>query len=143
MLSSSRKGWVANGNGVGSWLRIDFNEKIRISKIIYRHNSRLPRMCCNQNFKDVLFEFSDGTQVRTTLDDTYDDQRTPLDVSDAHYRITPPKVSSYLKIHIMSVHNHTNAKPSNGEVLMFNENRFGLSKLAVAGSFEGGNFILL
>ena len=42
----------------------------------------------------------------------------------------------------MSVHNHTNAKPSNGEVLLFDDNRFGVSKLAVAGSFEGGNFVV-
>ena len=141
VLSSSRKGWVAIGNGEGSWLRVDFNKKIKISKIIYRHNSRLPRMCCNQNFKDVLFEFSDGTQVPIALDDTYDGKMTPLDITDTYYRITPPKVSSYLKILIISVHNHTNAQPSNGEVKLFNESRFGLSRLAVTGSVERGKFI--
>ena len=142
VLSSSRKGWVAIGNGVGSWLKIDFNEKIRVSKIIYRHNNQLPRMCCNQNFKDVLFEFSDGTQVRTALDDTYDGKMTPLDITDNYYRITPPKVSSYLKILIISVHNHANAQPYNGEVKLFNESRFGLSRLAVAGSIERGKFMV-
>ena len=134
--SNDKDGWFTNGNGIGSWIRIYFNEMIRVSKIIYRHNAQLPGKELNQNFKDVLIRFSDGTQLNTTLDDMFD--------VDLNYRVAPPKVTSYLELRFISIHNHTNAPPIDGEKgdAELNKCRFGLSKLAVAGNFERGKFFV-
>ena len=136
VLSSNDKvGWFTNGDGIGSWIKIYFNENIRVSKIIYRHNTRLPGKELNQNFKDVLIRFSDGTQLNTTLDDTFD--------VDLKYRVTPPKISTYLELYFISTYNLRNTPFNNAEKgdKEFDQNKFGLSKLAVAGNFEGGKFI--
>ena len=134
--SNDKDGWFTNGDGIGSWIRIYFNENIRVSKVVFRHNTRLPGKEFNQNFKDVLIRFSDGTQLNTTLDDTFD--------VDLKYRITPPKVSSYLELHFTSIYNHTKMPSIAGEKgkQEFDKNKFGLSKLAVAGNFEGGKSII-
>ena len=133
--SNDKDGWFTNGDGVGSWIRIYFNENIRVSKIIYRHNARnagLPEKELNQNFKDISLRFSDGTQLNTTLDDTFD--------VDLNYRVTPPKVSSYLELRFLSIYNHTNTPCITGEEkdTECGRNKLGFSKLVIFGNFEGG-----
>ena len=133
--SNDKDGWFTNGDGIGSWIKIYFNEYIRISKIIFRHNARLPGKQSNQNFKDVSVRFSDGTQLNATLDDTFD--------VDLNYRITPSKVSSYLELHFSSIYNHSNTPDITGQKpdTEFEKSKFGLSKLAIAGNVEGGKLI--
>ena len=130
--SDDKNGWFTNGDGIGSWIKIYFNENIRISKIIYRHNARLSGKKFNQNFKDVSFRFSDGTQVNVTLDDAFN--------VDLNYRLTPPKITSYLELHFTSIYNHTNTPGVTGQErdTEFENNKFGLSKLSIAGNVEGG-----
>ena len=127
-------GWVTKGNGVGSWLKISFHANILVSKIVYRHNRRMqPLNCCNQNFKDVSLGFSDGSYVNISLDNIFQE--------DFHYRIRPPKLSTYVFLYINSVYNeHT---PERG--FEYTKDRYGLSKLRVYGSVTPGkstiNFI--
>ena len=133
--SNDKDGWFTNGDGIGSWIRIYFNENIRVSKIIYRHNTRLPGKKFNQNFKDVSIRFSDGTQLNTILDDTFD--------VDLNYRVTPSKITSRLELHFTSIYNHTNTPGitrHKGDT-EFENNKFGLSKVDVAGNVEGGKLI--
>ena len=130
--SNVKDGWFTNGDGIGSWIRLNFNENIRISKIIYRHNERLPGKELNQNFKDLLIRFSDGTQINATLDDAFG--------VDLNYRLTPPKISASLELHFTSIYNHTNTQGVTGQkrYTEFENNKFGLSKVDIAGNVEGG-----
>ena len=133
-----KDGWFTKGDGIGAWIKIYFNENIRVSKIIYRHNIlQKPAKRFNQNFKDLSLRFSDGTQLNTTLDDVYD--------VDLTYRLTPPKISSYLELSFISIYNHTRINTYTGEErdIDFKYNKFGFSKLAIAGNFVGGKLISL
>ena len=132
-------GWFTKGDGKGSWIKISFNGNVRISTIIYRHNIRLPGEKFNQNFKDVSIRFSDETQLNLTLDDKFGGY---LD-RDHEYRLIPPKLSSYLELHFLSIYNythHTINKFSGKKMLKFEENKLGLSKLAVGGRFEASKY---
>ena len=138
VYSESDNGWVTDGNGVDSWIKIEFQELFRISKIIYRHNDRLPNKCCNQNFKDISFRFSDGTIANVTLDDLIGKETNV----DFHYRINAPIISSHLLVTVNSVY----TQPYKPERLVdgflreaqYDQNRFGISTIRILGNIETG-----
>lgn len=129
-------GWVTDGIGEGSWIKIDFHESIRISKIVYRNNQQRPGKCCNQNFKDISFQFSDGTTANATVDDVFE--------TDLHYRVYPPKVSNYLLLTVISVHNHYKAG-SGFEKAEYVDNYFGIANIRLFGEngIEKGNYLIV
>ena len=128
--SDDSSGWVTKGDGVGSWVQIFLHANILISKIVYRHNFQnyvLSKPTEKQNFKDVSLEFSDGTSFNITLDDV----KPPFPSEDLHYKITPPKLSSFLKLRVYSVYDPTL------DVGTF-ANRYGLSTMRIYGSIKEG-----
>ena len=136
VYSESKHGWIANGIGEGSWIKIEFHRFIKISKIIYRHNDKLPGKCCNQNFKDISFQFSDGSLVNVTVDDVFESGTNV----DFNYRIDTPKLSSNLLIMANSVYNHTRAADGfeNAGQPLYANNAFGISSIRVWGTIEAG-----
>ena len=126
-------GWVTKGKGVGSWVKILFHSEILISKIVYRHNNKItyPYRCCNQNFKDISIEFSDGTHVNVSLDDVFS--------KDFQYKIMPPKLSSSLKLSVYSVYNHSTADENGNYGMIYFNDRYGLRKLRLFGDVKQGN----
>ena len=139
VYTSSKYGWFTNGTGEGSWIKIEFNGFIRISKIIYRHNDRIPGKCCNQNFKEISFHFSDGTMGNVTLDDAFGSDP----IVDFHYRIDTPKLSSHLRIMVNSVYDHY--RPASNTSFetraIYDQNRFGFLTVRVFGKVETGKTI--
>ena len=128
-------GWVTNGTGEGSWIKIEFHQLIRISKIIYRHNEACPDKCCNQNFKDLSVQFSDGTLAGITVDDVFDSDANV----DFHYRIHPPKVSSHLLLKVNAVYNHYKPATETDPREQYTEKRFGISDIRVVGELHAGS----
>ena len=122
-------GWITEGDGIGSWVKIEFHGNIQISKIVYRHNALKPNYCCNQNFKDVSFGFSDGTILNVTLPDVFD--------KDFSFKINPPKLSSYLYLNAVSVHYHPEQDNDEYSVVYY-DNRYGIDKIRLFGSIEKG-----
>ena len=127
----SDTGWVTEGNGIGSWVKVDFHTSILISKIVYRHNTQHHTKCYNQNFRDVSFSFSDETRMNVTLDDVFE--------RNFEYQISPPLVSSYILLYVNSVYNHSKQIEEH-EKPECNKDAFGLSKLNVYGSFTIGDY---
>ena len=134
VYTSSNYGWYTNGTGEGSWIKIEFNRFIRISKIIYRHNDRLPGKCCNQNFKDISFHLSDGQIANVTLDDAFGSEA----IVDFHYRIDTPKLSSHLLITVNSVYNHYTNVSTYNMIDLYDQNLFGISTVLILGKVESG-----
>ena len=134
VYTSSKYGWFTNWTGEGSWIKLEFNAMIRISKIIYRHNERLPYKCCNQNFKDISIHFSDGAIANATVDDVFESD-VDLKSIDFHHQIDPPKLSSNLRILVNSVYNHTRAAVGfeNGGNPFYDKSPFGLSSFRYIG----------
>ena len=124
--------WVTNGTGDGEWIKIEFHTSIRISKIGYRHNKQRTGKCCSQNFKDISFQFSDGTIANATVDDVFE--------ADFHYRIYPPIVSSYLLVVVRSVYNHYKAAWGL-ELAEYEDNYFGIGNIGVFGEAVTGKGI--
>ena len=143
IYTDSKNGWITNGTGEGSWVKIEFHRLIRISKIIYRHNEKLPDMCCNQNFKDISLQFSDGTINNVTIDESFNSDllNSRVENVDYHYRIDPPKLSSHLLLTVNSVYNHTRADTfpyANGGNPLYEKSRFGISSIRFLGRMEVG-----
>ena len=138
VYTESKNGWITNGTGEGSWIKIEFHGLIQISKIIYRHNNKLPGKCCNQNFKDISLHFLDGTIANVTLDDWIGKETNV----DFHYRINAPILSSYLLVTVNSVY----TQPYKPERLVdgflreaqYDQNRFGISTIRILGNIEAG-----
>ena len=135
-------GWATEGNGVGEWTRIMFSEDILISKVVYTHGpyaipdptalgARIVTEAYNQNFKDVSFEFSDGSRVNVTLDDTWDDM---------YFTVNPPKSSSSLKITANSVYKHPKICENGTGTCKFETDRYGISKLRIYGVTTVGKY---
>ena len=91
-------------------------------------------MCCGQNFKDISFQFSDGTMANLTLDDVQYVNGRWLNV-DYHLRINPPKFSSNLLLVAHSVYNHY--KTDKGYE-MYEENEYGISSIRIIGERKEG-----
>ena len=89
-------GWITKGNGVGEWITIFLNEEYLVSKIVYTH---FDRRWAYGRFKDISFEFSDGTYVNTTLDNT------ELDI---HLNVDPPKMTSLITLAVQTTYNNSN-----------------------------------
>ena len=145
IYTKSKNGWIANETGEGSWVKIEFHGIIQISKIIYRHNDKLPGKCCNQNFKDISFQFSDGTMANVTVDDVFDSD-TNIDLS---YRIDTPKLTTNLLIMANSVYNHTiildgldGSQVENGGKPIYAKNSFGISNIRIWGTIKTGTKVL-
>ena len=134
IYTKSKNGWIANETGEGSWVKIEFHGIIQISKIIYRHNDKLPGKCCNQNFKDISFQFSDGTMANITLDDVFESDEN----IDFHYRINTPKLTSNLLIRARSVYNHTRAADHTDNRPLYVKSAFGMSSIRVWGKIRAG-----
>ena len=58
-------GWATAGEGVGAWIKIDFDQFYRLTKINVMQRPN------DEYFKDISLEFSDGTFVDYTLNYTY------------------------------------------------------------------------
>ena len=141
MYTESKNGWVTNGIGEGSWIKIEFHQIIQISKIVYQHNDYLTTKCCNQYFKDISFQFSDGTGGNVTVEDG----SLNFEANDEfHYRIIPPKPSSYLLLMANSIYNHTRPstdfekKESLRRNVVYEESRFGVRSIRLRGEIEAG-----
>ena len=133
---NGKEGWVTDSAREGSWIKIEFHQLIRISKIVYRHNEhKYDYKCCNRNFKDLSLHFSDGSIGNMTVDDVFE-RDTNVDFL---YRIYPPKISSHLLLKVNAVYDHYEAASvSNHNRERYAKNRFGISSLRVLGKIEAG-----
>ena len=104
-----------------------------ITKILYRHSrkyskySKIQNLKFNQYFKDILFEFSDGTNVNVTL--KYPDVEDSYSDRDIYFKIDPPLLTSSLKVKAISGYDFsmTDGKPQHWE------NRYGISYIQIYG----------
>ena len=134
VYTESNSGWISNTTGEGSWIKLEFNGFIQISKIIYRHNDKDVTMCCGQNFKDMSFQFSDGTIANLTMDDVQYVNGRWLNV-DYHLRINPPKLSSNLLLLAHSVYSHHKTETGYES---YEENQYGISSIRIIGQRKEG-----
>ena len=104
-----------------------------ITKILYRHSrkyskySKVQNLKFNQYFKDILFEFSDGTNVNVTL--KYPDIEDSYSDRDIYFKIDPPLLTSSLKVKAISGYDlsMTNGNPQQWK------NRYGISFIKIYG----------
>ena len=132
MDDKESSGWITEFEGVGAWIQIFFHENIFISAIALRHNLDLGGKY-RQNFKDVSVVFSDYTYINITLDNTFDEE--------LRYKLTPPKLSSFLKLEVNSVYSFLTdyeMRFENGAILR-DQNRYGLSTVRIYSAISKGN----
>ena len=91
-------------------------------------------MCCGQNFKDMSFQFSDGTIANLTMDDVQYVNGRWLNV-DYHLRINPPKLSSNLLLSAHSVYSHHKTETGYES---YHENQYGISSIRILGERKEG-----
>ena len=127
--------WITQGEAKGAWIHLEFDAKIMITKVLYRHN--LWKAMTNRYFKDVMFEFSDRTKVNVTLQ--YPNLGTleyPVLEKEIHLKIDPPILSSSLKIKMFSGHD---LSMSDGKHRPQDwQDRYGISYIQIYGLQKGG-----
>ena len=132
--------WITQGEAKGAWIHLAFNEKLLITKILYRHN--FWKSMTNQYLKDVVFEFSDNTKVNTTL--KYPNLGTPEDPfleKEIYLKIDPPVISSWLEIKVLSGYNISMSDGKNRPQDW--KTRYGISYIQIYGLPKGSKFMLL
>ena len=121
--------WITKGEAKEAWIYLSFNEKIMITKILYRHSRKHISWNSNfnQHFKDILFEFSDKTNVNVTL--KYPDVEDSGSERDIYFKIDPPLMTSSLKVKAISGYDlsMTDEKPQHWK------NRYGISYIQIYG----------
>ena len=91
-------------------------------------------MCCGQNFKDISFQFSDGTMANVNVDDVgYVGGRWMNE--DYHLRINPPKLSSNLLLLAHSVYSYHKTETGYES---YHENQYGISSIRILGERKEG-----
>ena len=110
---------------------------------MYRHsrkyiswNSKLQNSNFNQHFKDIMFEFSDRTNVNVTL--KYPDVEGSDSERDIYLKIDPPVLTSSLKVKANSGYDlsMTDGKPQDWK------NRYGISYIQIYGLQRKGKSTL-
>ena len=127
--------WITQGEAKGAWIYLEFDAKIMITKVLYRHN--LWKAMTNRYFKDVMFEFSDRTKVNVTLH--YPNLGTleyPVLEKEIHLKIDPPVLSSSLKIKMFSGHDLSMSDGKNRPQDW--QDRYGISYIQIYGLQKGG-----
>ena len=134
-------GWFTK-QGIGAWIQISFHDDVLISEIVLRTNRDIRTYdegAYRQNFKDISVGFSDSTYINITLDDTVD--------ADFRYKITPPKLSSILKLEVYSVYSFLTKfdQIAFDQSVYINEerNRYGISKIRLYSSLSRGKFLFV
>ena len=129
VFKDDRFEWVTQGEAKGAWIHLSFHTKIRIRKILYRHN--FGKSTTHQYFKDVLLEFSDQTKIKVTL--KYPNDNHPE--RDIYLKIDPPVLSSSLKIKVLSGYDLSNSydsiRPQDWKT------RYGISYIQIYGIQDG------
>ena len=100
-----------------------------ITKLLYRHSRKYISWNSNfnQHFKDLLFEFSDKTNVNVTL--KYPDVEYSDSERDIYFKIDPPLLTSSLRVKAISGYDlsMTDEKPQHWK------NRYGISYIQIYG----------